>query len=341
LVHRREAFNIGEFGMLGFANANYWSNAVRRANDNTSLPHSEWRSGILQLLAAQEDYARNPEIQTWCQKHGFVESSSSGQPSPSSTFFESRAVHELCATVLRHPDENNQDSPLLRSFAEQVATQEVQILLRRALERAGITMAIIPIEESSTTATQQPERVSSSSSTSTITRNVDATMALVAFKRISSAHLQNFVADGSIVLRNVVVAVSGGNDNEDVLLLSAAAGIACRLLQTAGCKLLASDDSSSSSSGSLCVMIATTDQGAEALSRLYKKDLAAGDGICVVSGTESMIPSSAAALLDEVAVWKLQQCQKEDHDAIFVDPFYGTRGETPTSVIQWSKGTIF
>jgi hypothetical protein len=226
---------------------------------------------------------------------------------------------------------------LLRSFAEQVATQEVQILLRRALERAGITMAIIPIEESSTTATQQPERVSSS--TSTITRNVDATMALVAFKRISSAHLQNFVADGSIVLRNVVVAVGGGNNDEDVLL-SAAAGIACRLLQTAGCKLLASDDSSSSS-GSLCVMIATTDQGAEALSRLYKKDLAAGDGICVVSGTESMIPSSAAALLDEVAVWKLQQCQKEDHDAIFVDPFYGTRGETPTSVIQWSKGTIF
>ena len=25
----------------------------------------------------------------------------------------------------------------------------------------------------------------------------------------------------------------------------------------------------------------------------------------------------------------------------FVDPLYGTRGETPTTVIQWSKGTIF
>jgi hypothetical protein len=37
----------------------------------------------------------------------------------------------------------------------------------------------------------------------------------------------------------------------------------------------------------------------------------------------------------------LEVCTKEDQDAIFLDPLYGTKGETPTTVVQWSKGTIF
>jgi hypothetical protein len=189
LVHRREAFNSGEFD----ANANYWFNAVQRTKDNSALPHSEWHSGILQLLAAsKEDYYadHDPQIQSWCQQHGFVVVESSGRrrqqqqqlPTASTFFyFESRAVHELCAIVLRHPEEN-QHSPL-RSFAEQVATQEVQILLRRALERAGIA-TIAAIEESTPT--------SSHIIVSNSTTKVDKMTAFGAIKRIFFRTLARF-----------------------------------------------------------------------------------------------------------------------------------------------------
>lgn len=34
-------------------------------------------------------------------------------------------------------------------------------------------------------------------------------------------------------------------------------------------------------------------------------------------------------------------CDISDERVIFSDKFYDSRGQTPTSVIQWSKGTIF
>jgi hypothetical protein len=105
--------------------------------------------------------------------------------------------------------------------------------------------------------------------------------------------------DGSIVIFRNVLAVVKGNDED--MLLSAAAGMACRLLQTAGCKLASDDDSSNS----LCVMVATTDQGAEALSRLCKNDL---DAIrCLWKGRldDSIISTTARGYS---VVWKLQPC---------------------------------
>lgn len=44
LVHRREALNVSEFGMVGFANAHFCSNAVDRAEGGFAcFPHREWR----------------------------------------------------------------------------------------------------------------------------------------------------------------------------------------------------------------------------------------------------------------------------------------------------------
>jgi hypothetical protein len=39
LVHRREAFHVGEFGMVGFGNADFWSNAVQGSPGVGTLPH--------------------------------------------------------------------------------------------------------------------------------------------------------------------------------------------------------------------------------------------------------------------------------------------------------------
>ena len=144
LVHRREAFNNGEFGMMGFANANYWSSAVQRC-DTSELPHAQWRAQVI-ALAKKADFANAPSIQNWCQSHGFVSDASSSSPSnDSNTYFESRAVHELCATVLRAEQEQpsgseqKSDHAQLKEFAEQVVASEIRILLQTALmKHAGI-----------------------------------------------------------------------------------------------------------------------------------------------------------------------------------------------------------
>jgi hypothetical protein len=291
---------VGEFGMVGFGNANFWSNAVQRS-ENDSLPHAEWRSKVVELAKI---YSDSPEVQAWCQQHGFVDTTTTRNP-----FFESRAVHELCFTVQRNKPEGN---PQLVAFAEQVASTEVQILLRRALEKAGYSTTTTATAEKTCT----NEKVSST---------VDERTAILAMKTISFAHLNNFMTDGSIILRRVV------KSTEDEYVLSASAGIACRLLQSPGCKL---QPTSSSKNPAICVMIPTTESGAATVGARFSMHLAVGD--CYAT-----ILNDASPDFDGVALWTLEVCTKEDLDAIFLDPLYGTKGETPTTVVQWSKGTIF
>mmetsp|Transcript_6941 Transcript_6941/g.12682 ORF Transcript_6941/g.12682 Transcript_6941/m.12682 type:complete len:274 (-) Transcript_6941:567-1388(-) len=130
LVHRREAFHVGEFGMVGFENADFWSNAVTRERKGVdALPHKEWKRGITQLARDNEDFSRNAKVQEWCQRHGFV----MPLEEDSSSHFDSETMHDLCANVLRDPGVD----PVFRDFAQQAAALEVKILLRNALKLAG------------------------------------------------------------------------------------------------------------------------------------------------------------------------------------------------------------
>jgi hypothetical protein len=238
----------------------------------------------------------------------------------------------LCATVQRNPDGNER----LRAFAEQVASAEVQILLRRALERAGYYATNIETTAAAT-------KVSSSSSSSQVPDVVvvDETRAVLAMKPISSAHLSNFLADGWIVLRRVVNKSMDPN-NDDQEMVSAAAGVACRLLQSAGCKFSTSDAASKNAPAAIIsVRIPTTEAGASALGTSISKrvgDISTRDGFAFLQGKDGQ---NSLPEMEGVRELKLEACTKEDLDALFVDPFFGTRGETPTTVIQWSKGTIF
>jgi hypothetical protein len=128
LVHRKEAFNMGEFGMMGFANANYWSSAVKTSPGVDLLPHAELLERV-QTLASSQQYADSASVQDWCRDHGILLESSVEKP-----YFETRAVHELCATVLRQKGSDEK----LKAFAEQVAESEIRILLSHALEKAGL-----------------------------------------------------------------------------------------------------------------------------------------------------------------------------------------------------------
>ena len=139
LVHRREAFQIGEGGMQGFSNAMYWSNAAGRSRGVDTLPHYELFDSVVQISS---DYgptgvSESESVQAWCTEHGFVPANNH-----ENVFYENRAVHELCANVLRNNKEKDSDveSKRLQAFAESVAEGEVRIVLAHALRRAGFSV---------------------------------------------------------------------------------------------------------------------------------------------------------------------------------------------------------
>jgi hypothetical protein len=301
LVHRREAFNVGEFGMVGFANANFWSNAVKTSPGVDMLPHQELHASVQELA---QQFGGNTQVQEWCQYHDFV-------PGRNDSFFESRAVHQLCATVLRDPSSNTE----LKTFAEKVAASEVRILLLHTLRRAGYDM------DNMTKAQEEEEAKSITRSEVVVTNSrIDEDIALSAARKVSSAHLHNFETSGSIILRRVVSGLDG-----DSTVLSGAAGLACRLLQSPACKLSSTPPSAPQDTVKMTIP-RVEDVG----------DLGPGDCLAAIaSGIDDGSPDANSFIC------MLEACAADDPNALFVNRLHGSRGETPTTVVQWSKGTIF
>jgi hypothetical protein len=337
LVHRREAFNIGEFGMVGFANANFWSNAVQQSADASpsALPHAAWHAHVMEL-ASQPDYSSCPAIQNWCQSHGF-------DTGGDTSFFESRAIHELCATVLRAEESGikKPDHELLKAFAEQVTASEIRILMDKALERAGIKVVASSNQKFSSLATNNvssKEKVATTDTRTTHQVSVDEGMAVRVMKSISSAHLDNFLTDGFIVLRRVTTPVIADAAGERSVV-SAAAGIACRLNRGHACQLR----DSSLQNPAIGILFPTTLEAADELAKRIGRpnDLSVGDCFAWRLSPGQTIDDLALGDVDRAQLWQLELCSHDSAEAIFVDPLFGSRGETPTSVVQWSKGTIF
>jgi hypothetical protein len=295
LVHRREAFNMGEFGMMGFANGNFWSNAVKKSACVDMLPHQELYASVHELT---QEFGGNTQVQEWCQDHAFV-------PGKDDSFFESRAVHQLCATVLRDPSNTE-----LKTFAEKVAASEVRILLLHALERTGYSMTKAQEEAKSTI---DEVKVTNS--------KIDEGIALSAGRKVSSAHLHNFETSGSIILRRVVSDLDGDSST----VLSAAAGLACQLLKSPGCKP-SSTPPSTSTRDTVKIIIPRVDVG----------DLGPGDCLAVIASISDDGSPDANSF-----IYMLEACAADDPNALFVNRLHGSRGETPTTVVQWSKGTVF
>jgi hypothetical protein len=136
LVHRREAFNMGEFGMVGWQNANYWSNAVKQSTGANDLPHGDLYQQIGKTLA---EFQHDSSVQNWAAEHEMLDDGN--------VYFESRAVHQLCATVLRQAGRENADGKL-QEFAELVADTELRVLLGHALQLAGYDCSLNQILES-------------------------------------------------------------------------------------------------------------------------------------------------------------------------------------------------
>jgi hypothetical protein len=366
--HGQEAFHVGEFGMVGFQNGNFWSNAVAASPGVLdSLPHAELLSHVAKL--ADEDYPDCPSVQEWCSRHGIstkeksrLAASSFSSSSSSRPFFESRVVHQLCATVLQQQQQQQQqkstntgsttdvdkDKLQLKEFAEQVAESEVRILLAHALERAGFGQVDTMLHR------RRHQATPSSSTTIATPANkvlVDVDIAIGAARRVSSAHLGIFQSSGAVTVRSAVLIGHQDMDNIEkrrTAVLSAASGLACRLLEAGACRLVAQSELlEGQADGDLVEIVVSSGKSAGQVhygNAAGGGDLAFGDVLArrrLNKATGQCSDSPSFSLQgDESFVFTSARVEYDYHDAVFVDPLFGSRGETPTTVVEWSKGTI-
>lgn len=131
LLHRREGFAKGEFGMMGYQSADYWADkaeerdiisSTRKSNGKSSLPLREVQDEIFAMSIQSGE-----EAQEWCQQRG-IEEGGNGR-----SWWENKALHEFCVHVSAY----NSVSEELKEFAEKVAEAELRVLLRCSLDRAG------------------------------------------------------------------------------------------------------------------------------------------------------------------------------------------------------------
>lgn len=108
---------------------------------------------------------------------------------------------------------------------------------------------------------------------------------------------------------------------------SSAVGIACRLLNVPACTIHKYNPDGNNESAIVYFM----SMGSSGENRLGF-DLGPGD--VLVAFPQSEINKFS---------WKLIiiPCKVEYHDAVYRDQLFRTRGETPTTVIQWSNGLSF
>jgi len=353
LVHRKEAFRQGEFGMIGFANANFWSNAVAKCpDDDDVLPQDELRDAVIGL-SQRPQYVGVGSIQTWCQDHGLV----SGDDASSNMYFESRAVHELCATALRLSQQTNagsasdattEEDRKLISFAEEVVRDEIQILLLSALQNAGYDVdALLQQLGSSSNARTVASNTSSQAHTGS-RWHIDEDFALSATRKVSAAHIHSFQTNKCIVMRRIVaqdLANVNSINNDDPyptsLLISAATSMVCRLLGVPACRMIENESGTAAASvnqdsHAIVQIIVALEELAGLELGQFDCHVQLLDGELETSGAKGSADDECRRL-----AFQLQACGVDDDHALFVDKLYGTRGETPTTVVQWSKGTVF
>mmetsp|Transcript_24332 Transcript_24332/g.36426 ORF Transcript_24332/g.36426 Transcript_24332/m.36426 type:complete len:153 (-) Transcript_24332:116-574(-) len=119
LVHRLEGPHVGEFGMVGWSNANFWSRAASSRDRGYELPLNDIRREVHTLAKLHGEDAL-----AWFDDH-------MGSTCTDGAIWEPRALHQLCAEVVAGRNAH------LKQFAQSAAEKEVQVLATHCLERAG------------------------------------------------------------------------------------------------------------------------------------------------------------------------------------------------------------
>ena len=133
---------------------------------------------------------------------------------------------------------------------------------------------------------------------------------LEAARAISDAHAGAFAASGRVVLRGVLRSPHIAD------AVAVAAAVACRLLDVRACRIVHA--------------AALAEDGAPVVAVVPSGG--AGDALVVLveSSAEPLPPGSLL----------FTPCEATNHSASWVDALHGARGVSPSSVLQWSKGTV-
>ena len=308
LVHRFECLDYGEFGIMGFSNANFWTKASLQYNQRIPLSDANY---TLPLQSIHTEIAKcskgNVEAQHWCHEHA-------SDPQR----WDPRALHQLCAVISQDKEVMGRDEShkyALHSFAQDAATIELKTLLYHCLNQAGFSYE------------------------SSLMNDVHSdVLALIAANKIFSAHMDAFCTNHVVVVRRVVRSYLDLRE-----IFSAAAGITCRFLNSPACYILPYGTTTPASNHNrLYIWVATKDNVDVSdlvpfLSNTYYGGGSLGKGDAVVLGGN---------IWDEYVGYfendwiQAVGCTVDDSKVSFVDTLYGLRGICPTSVILWSKGTI-
>jgi hypothetical protein len=306
LLHRWEGFAMGEYSMIGYQNSNYWWQATM-SRQTSSLPLNDIRNSVIEI---SQNYGI--EVEEWCAEY-------------ISKHWDARVLSQLCATVSK-----DESSSSLRSFAEKASELELRVLLKSCLDQAGYN---------SHECLNKNNVGGLSDVTSLVMKKVDHHLALSIAQKVSSAHLDAFESSGIVTIRKVYKS----HENQSLVQCSksVAVGLACRLL---GSKAVKEHISSCNNPSGVTIFLPRTEEEAQRVMNILECEMNSsfygggnlnyGDAFNFSRSLVRCIPSSAN-------LFSFLPCDTTDKEVIFVDRFHGSRGRTPTSVIQWSKGTIF
>lgn len=318
LVHRREGWNVGELGMVGWSNADYWGSAWARPFQSSEILRELWRGVMIEIQPSILQLAKYPSPEQWCRVNlpelflsvdEFVDA------------WDPRALHRLCALVTK---DGNSDSELMQ-FAQEACKVEMHALLMLCLEKAGYTLPSNETDNSSNPATIVEKK------------GVDENIALSAANRVSSAHAAAFSTDGIVVLRNLIKTDQFKESDCDNVATSVAAGISTRLLNVCACRSISHGENMLVDCVGILLLV-NEDQAerySDIASYFGKGPLFVGDALAV-SG--SLLENTNSQAMEAFQVYS--SCSSDDIAATFVNTLHGGRGETPTTVVQWSKGTV-
>jgi hypothetical protein len=310
LLHRWEGFAMGEYSMIGYQNSNYWWQATM-SRQLSSLPLDDIRNIVLQT---SKKYGT--EAEDWCIENVCE-------------YWDARVLSQLCATVSN--DASNSSSSL-RSFAEKAAEMELRVLLKSCFDQAGYN---------SHECLNYSDIGHCPDVTYLTKKKIDQHLAQVVAQKVSSAHVDAFESSEMVTIRQVNHCHDAKNTTE--CSKAVAAGLACRLLGSSAVKECIPSSITNQNNG-VHIFLPSSKEESQRVMNVLESDMTSsfyGGGSLNVGDAFISTPSLFQCIPSSDNLFSFLPCDSTDKDVIFVDRFHGSRGKTPTSVIQWSKGTIF
>lgn len=149
---------------------------------------------------------------------------------------------------------------------------------------------------------------------------VNSEIATSVARKISAAHLHQFQTNDSVILRKIL------KEND---LIASALGIGACLLECSAVRIADNEKSAESISFPIRITVYFAESDEETI-LAGGGSLGVGDAWIGISSSEQF--NTVGSIEKKLLV---EACEPDDAD--FVDPLYGTKGETPTTVVNLDR----